>query len=181
MAVLRFEIGDNQAVVIENGLNTCTWSKNGWCGPNAKETGLTYDQALWLAEHFEEIDLDTTSVNMFFGSRKIDFTTEENNVHLDFIKTVYTHKLRERGVETMTDNPYLRTHTTKSYDRNNDGSVSVYLDVYDVYSLFGVKSHRIAHAIKKLLMPGRRNGGKSQEQDIEEAITSLKRALEEEK
>lgn len=51
------------------------------------------------------------------------------------------------------------------------------IDVYRVLELFGVTDPAIAHAIKKLLMPGDRGAGKDEEQDIREAIDSLTRAL----
>ena len=52
-----------------------------------------------------------------------------------------------------------------------------YVDVYRVLSLFEVHDPCVAHAIKKLLVPGRR-GSKNRIQDIREAVFSLQRALE---
>jgi len=49
------------------------------------------------------------------------------------------------------------------------------IDVYAVTHAFGVTAKTIAHAIKKLLAPGKRIGGKTEEQDIGEAIWSLQR------
>lgn len=53
------------------------------------------------------------------------------------------------------------------------------IDTYDVCNLFNVNdsSGATQHAIKKLLLSGTRNGGKSAEQDIQEAIVSLERRL----
>lgn len=48
------------------------------------------------------------------------------------------------------------------------------VDVYRVLTLFGVTDPCIAHAAKKLLVAGGR-GGKSQHQDVQEAIDSLER------
>lgn len=48
------------------------------------------------------------------------------------------------------------------------------IDVYRVLELWTVTSEPIAHAIKKLLAPGQRHG-KSEAQDIQEAINSLER------
>lgn len=53
-----------------------------------------------------------------------------------------------------------------------------YSDVYDVLKAFGITCPAQAHAIKKMLAPGQRSGGKSRKQDIEEAIWSLNRSLE---
>jgi hypothetical protein len=54
---------------------------------------------------------------------------------------------------------------------------SVTIDVYDVLQAFGVTCPALQHGIKKLLCAGLR-GGKSAEQDIEEAILSCRRAIE---
>lgn len=53
-----------------------------------------------------------------------------------------------------------------------------YIDVYRVLALFEVTDPAVQHAIKKLLVPGKRGAGKSREQDIREAVTSLNRALQ---
>lgn len=50
-----------------------------------------------------------------------------------------------------------------------------HVDVYRVLALFGVADPCIQHAVKKLLVPGTRAGGKSREQDVREAIMSLQR------
>jgi len=51
------------------------------------------------------------------------------------------------------------------------------VDVYDVLHAWNVTNPAIQHAVKKLLQPGAR-GTKSKRQDIEEAMASIKRALE---
>lgn len=53
-------------------------------------------------------------------------------------------------------------------------------DVYEMCEVFEVNDHSgcIHHAIKKLLLPGDRGGGKSTAIDIKEAIDSLQRKLE---
>lgn len=53
----------------------------------------------------------------------------------------------------------------------------VHVDVYDVLKAFEVNNPATAHAIKKLLAPGKR-GVKSTDQDLSEAIDSIKRARE---
>ena len=60
------------------------------------------------------------------------------------------------------------------YQRKIKGVV---IDVYDVLVAFGVTNPAIAHAVKKLLMPGQR-GHKDRATDIDEAIASLHRARE---
>jgi len=49
------------------------------------------------------------------------------------------------------------------------------VDVYRLLLLFNVTDPCIQHAVKKLLVTGGRSGGKSQEQDVKEAIQTLQR------
>ena len=60
------------------------------------------------------------------------------------------------------------------YKREINGTL---IDVYDILVAFEVFNPAIAHAVKKMLMPGQR-GSKDFIQDIEEAIQSLERAKE---
>ena len=52
------------------------------------------------------------------------------------------------------------------------------IDVYRVLELYEVTDPCIAHAVKKLLVPGNRGGGKDRDRDIQEAIDSLERYKE---
>lgn len=52
------------------------------------------------------------------------------------------------------------------------------IDVYDVLDMFEVDTHPIGHAIKKLLVAGKRGGGKDRARDFQEAIDSIQRAIE---
>ena len=54
------------------------------------------------------------------------------------------------------------------------------IDIYDILELYKVYNPATAHAIKKLLMPGKR-GNKGVIQDLEEAKQSITRAIELEK
>ena len=51
------------------------------------------------------------------------------------------------------------------------------VDVYDILQAYEISNHAVAHAVKKLLMPGDR-GYKNIIQDLEEAKFSIKRAIE---
>jgi hypothetical protein len=51
------------------------------------------------------------------------------------------------------------------------------VDVYDVLHAFKVTCPARQHAIKKLLAAGQR-GGKTEKQDLEEAIVSINRSIE---
>lgn len=66
-------------------------------------------------------------------------------------------------------NPYTRTLPTYP-----DGTS----DVYCVLKGYNVTDPAIAHAVKKLLAPGCRSGGKSYAQDLEEAMQSIQKALD---
>lgn len=52
------------------------------------------------------------------------------------------------------------------------------LDIYRILALYEVRNPCIQHAIKKLLCAGLRNGKKPLQQDYEEAVESIHRALE---
>lgn len=53
-----------------------------------------------------------------------------------------------------------------------------YIDVYRVLDLFEVADPCIAHAVKKLLVAGKRGGGKDMDRDVQEAIDTLERYKE---
>jgi len=53
-----------------------------------------------------------------------------------------------------------------------------FIDVYRVLDLYEVTDQCIAHAVKKLLVSGKRGGGKDMDRDIQEAIDSLERYKE---
>ena len=65
-------------------------------------------------------------------------------------------------------------HTPSRYHRTINGAT---LDLYDVAEAYGLESHRIFHAVKKLVMAGRR-GHKDREQDLREAIVSIESELQ---
>jgi hypothetical protein len=49
------------------------------------------------------------------------------------------------------------------------------IDIYRVLTLWGITDPCIQHAVKKLLVPGKRGAGKDINKDIQEAIDSLLR------
>lgn len=51
------------------------------------------------------------------------------------------------------------------------------VDVYDILIAFNVTNPAVQHAIKKLLMPGQR-GSKDKVKDLEEALWSVRRAID---
>lgn len=102
----------------------------------------------------------------------------------------YSHMGADLEPETVRKNPYitsvseldktdiyLEPATTHKNPYVIDVSGLDKMDIYSVLILYGVKDPEIAHAIKKLLVPGGR-GVKGKKQDIEEAVKSLERWLE---
>jgi len=69
--------------------------------------------------------------------------------------------------------PSVRKHS--HYFKRSPGTL---VDVYRVGRMFNVNDPALFHALKKILLPGERGGGKSVEKDIEEARDSLIRFLE---
>lgn len=67
---------------------------------------------------------------------------------------------------------------TSPYHKNIRRNAEGLSDVYDVLRAFEVTDPAVAHAVKKLLAPGKRNGGKPLLQDLDEAIWSLNSAKE---
>ena len=63
------------------------------------------------------------------------------------------------------------------YPTTNEGFYKYYFDVYDVLRAFEVACPATQHAIKKLLMAGKR-GHKDTMQDLKEARASIDRAIE---
>jgi hypothetical protein len=106
-------------------------------------------------------------------------------------KEITLQELRAMADEDQ-DEPFLTPETTlndkiataevarqkekHSHYKKDVSHLSV-IDVYRVLELYGVESHAVGHAIKKLLCGGQR-GAKGRKQDIQEAIDSLNRELE---
>lgn len=67
---------------------------------------------------------------------------------------------------------------SSKYHRKIDRDAEGLSDVYDILRAFAVNDSAVAHAVKKLLAPGQRSGGKSYLQDLEEARWSLDNAID---
>jgi hypothetical protein len=82
------------------------------------------------------------------------------------------YKAGQKREEAMKqENPYVKKFTKRMQENQN-------FDVYDVCNAFELDPIR-AHAVKKILVTGLRNGGKTPVQDIKEAIWSLNELLKE--
>ena len=83
----------------------------------------------------------------------------------------------------MSENDVVEIDNNNKYSRKiktvvADGiDYDVYVDVYDVLTAFDVTNHALAHALKKMLAPGKR-GVKDTLQDMREAIQSIERAIQ---
>ena len=74
----------------------------------------------------------------------------------------------QKGVERGEDKPNPYTRSVHDYDT---------IDVYDVLNLYEVHDPAVAHAVKKLLCAGKR-GSKDYLTDLQEAQSSLSRAIQ---
>lgn len=72
----------------------------------------------------------------------------------------------------MNDNKYKRDFTNRMKANQT-------FDAYDVLNAFEVSDPMVAHAVKKLLALGKRSGGKTLKQDLDEARWSLSEAIKE--
>jgi len=59
--------------------------------------------------------------------------------------------------------------------RNRRTGETIMVDIYDVLEAFKITCSAMAHALKKLLMPGKR-GAKSYDKDCDEAINSVEQS-----
>jgi hypothetical protein len=83
------------------------------------------------------------------------------------------------GMDLVETEAMKKAKSMNKYNRLIKGQVgaSCVVDVYDVLKAFEVTNPATQHAIKKLLASGQR-GYKDKQQDLNEAIASLKRAIE---
>lgn len=92
----------------------------------------------------------------------------------------WTHKDRFSDIigyrNVLISNDDENNYARKFTKRMNDSQA---FDVYDVLSAFNVTCPMRQHAIKKLLAAGQRSGGKSELQDLQEALWSVQEAIKE--
>lgn len=91
------------------------------------------------------------------------------------------YKLEPRGYIRYLDIESIKPHgivaETKKPNKYQRECKKSVIDVYDVLEMFEVTNPASQHAIKKLLMPGKR-GAKDTVQDLKEARDSIVRAIE---
>jgi hypothetical protein len=104
-----------------------------------------------------------------FGDTETGMSWSCNGGYWDFGKDSDRDIVEEVTEESQATNPYTRTLPTYP-----DGTS----DIYCVLKGYKVTCPAIAHAVKKLLAPGCRSGGKSYTQDLEEARDSIQKALD---
>jgi len=128
-----------------------------------------------------------------YSNHLVDFTVSEtakereilNQYQLDnwpsgmLIKRPKTKQEDYYGMDLIETEAMKKAKSINKYNRLIKGQVgaSCVVDVYDVLKAFEVTNPATQHAIKKLLASGQR-GYKDKQQDLNEAIASLKRAIE---
>lgn len=101
---------------------------------------------------------------LYLKNGKIDKTDINPSLFWDEVKIEIPKKSKEYPI--VNKNVYAREIK------------GVVVDAYDILNAYKTNNPAIDHALKKMLVSGGRNGGKSRTQDIKEAIASLNRALE---
>lgn len=103
----------------------------------------------------------------------------------DIVEEVYIDATVSPSVKVfnyaMTDEELKQASMPSPYRRTLPTYEDGTSDVYTVLKGYEVTCPAIAHAVKKLLAPGCRSGGKSYTQDLEEAMQSIQKAIELEK
>ena len=92
----------------------------------------------------------------------------------DVISDVNGTEYIEVDYEKLTDDSYNNSISKSKYTRKCNG---VEMDVYDVLKAFEVKCPALQHLIKKALCAGLR-GHKNQQEDLQDILSSAKRAVE---
>ena len=103
---------------------------------------------------------------------RVDVIGQNGNTGEHYAIDTKTRHVTPAGVSVLYDAELFPP--TNKYQRTTKG---VTIDVYDVLVAFGVTCPAMAHAIKKMLMPGQR-GIKDAEQDKREAIQAIERSIE---
>lgn len=131
------------------------------CGTVVKETNRSY---------YKVGDYSTAWVTHTSEStwKDYEFKTIEEYTELCNIKSAEIKNNEKAFTDVKEDLPHNHYHKKISSDT---------IDVYTVLKVFNVEDQAIGHAIKKLLAGGER-GVKSKTQDWQEAIDSIKRAIE---
>lgn len=153
-----------------------------------------YDDNLWVVVKFNS-GTELNDIHTYTDSCAADLSGElvsesdiiiyyeGNIISLDGLLNLSVHNLAFSGLRVISASEKEESGTVNISDKypkyfRNVSHLTV-IDTYDVCDLFNVNdsSGATQHAIKKLLLSGTRNGGKSAEQDIQEAIVSLERRL----
>lgn len=80
-------------------------------------------------------------------------------------------------VPTLNEQAQAMSERKHSHYFRDVSNLSV-IDIYRFLELFNVRDNALGHAIKKLIVPGMRGGGKPAEKDVQEAIDTLQRWIE---
>ena len=108
--------------------------------------------------------------------KRMHMAQSETNRRKDDVKVedaaIVTYKVHKRR---ESDSPMSKLYP-KYYKPIPEGLTEV--DVYAVCRIFNVRDAELTHAIKKIMLPGERTGGKTRYHDIKEARDTLNRWME---
>jgi len=136
----------------------------------------------WIAEHVSEWPENYLSVDLVINDSVRPYgkccNYFESRTEGKYAQPEWLQARRElRLVTTEKEDEAWEAMQPKRSKYHVEINPGVWVDVYDVLTAYTVTNPADAHAIKKMLCPGKR-GAKSANQDRREAIQSLERAIE---
>ena len=129
-------------------------------------------------------DIRDIAISRYFSDNEYPRTSDDLPLEEELV-TAFNWQNTDEGVEIWSDVDIGDFDSFRDFHNNVPSQVSskyqvnikgTPCDVYDVLKAFDVRNPAIQHAIKKLLMPGRR-GHKDKLQDLLEAKQSIVRAI----
>jgi hypothetical protein len=137
---------------------------------------------LWINSPVADADgvWRNSNESEFYGERELLNTYQINNFPNGMLTKRPQPKQEDYyGMDLVETEAMKKAKSMNKYNRLIKGQMgaSAVVDVYDVIKAFEVTNPATQHAIKKLLASGQR-GYKDKQQDLNEAIASLKRAIE---
>ena len=139
-----------------------------------RDLGLDFRDEWFYKKGAKWVANDDTYYNAGCDEIKI-LATQESVTMPNWVPDIAVPK-SEHG-DTIEPSEKLKAAFDKPANKYKVLCKGVEIDVYDVLLAYGVTSPADQHAIKKMLMPGKR-GVKDANQDRKEAIQSLERAIE---
>src|SRR6056297_96055 len=125
-------------------------------------------------------DIRDIAISRYFSDNQYLRTSDDLPLEEELV-TAFNWQNTNEGVEIWSDVDIGDFDSFRAFHNNVASKYQVNIkgspcDVYDVLKAFDVRNPAIQHAIKKLLMPGKR-GHKDKIQDLLEAKKSIVRAI----